>query len=160
MPQELDLEALLEYFTFQNIFTDRTLIKGTRILPADTWLRVDTRGEREPLLNRYWDFHFTNAMGPVDPDAAREQLDGLPNQAVQRQLVSDVPVGAYLSGGMHSGTITALASRNLPDLRRFTIGFDLSAAQRAELRFDEHAKAEAVARHLRTATIRESAQGL
>ena len=150
LPRELDVEALLEYFTFQNIFTDRTLIKGVRILPAGTWLRIDARGEREPGLVRYWDFHFTNAMDPGDPAAAREQLDGLLRQAVQRQLVSDVPVGAYLSGGMDSGTITALASQHVPDLRTFTIGFDLSAAQGIELRFDERAKAEAVARHLRT----------
>ena len=46
-------------------------------------------------------------------------------EAVERQLVSDVPVGAYLSGGMDSGAIVALASRSVPRLQTFTAGFEL-----------------------------------
>ena len=57
-----------------------------------------------------------------------EELDRLFRQAVTRQLVSDVDVGAYLSGGMDSGSITALAARQLPYIKTFTCGFDLSSA--------------------------------
>ena len=148
--RDLDEEALLEYFTFQNIFTDRTLVAGLRILPAGSWMRVDSRSTQAPIIVRYWDFWFHEPDGVIDPSAAREELDRLLQQAVRRQLVADVEIGAYLSGGMDSGTITALASQHVPRLRTFTIGFDLSTAQGIELRFDERAKAEAIARHFRT----------
>jgi asparagine synthase (glutamine-hydrolysing) len=61
---------------------------------------------------------------------------------VTRQLVSDVDVAAYLSGGMDSGTITAIASSSLSNLRTFTCGFDLSSASGIELNFDERPAAE------------------
>ena len=57
-------------------------------------------------------------------------------QAVNRQLVSDVEIGCYLSGGMDSGTITALSSKELPYIKTFTCGFDLSSASGIELAFD------------------------
>ena len=71
-----------------------------------------------------------------------EQLDFLFQQAVNRQMVSDVPIGAYLSGGMDSGSITALVARQLPQLTTFTVGFDLHSATGMELAFDERSKAE------------------
>jgi asparagine synthase (glutamine-hydrolysing) len=64
---------------------------------------------------------------------------------VDRQCVSDVPVGSYLSGGIDSGTITALAARRFGRIRTFTGGFDLSEAQGRELRFDERELAEKMA---------------
>ena len=51
---------------------------------------------------------------------------------MKRQLISDVEIGSYLSGGMDSGTITAIASQNLNNLRSFTCGFDLSSASGLE----------------------------
>jgi asparagine synthase (glutamine-hydrolysing) len=63
-------------------------------------------------------------------------------QAVSRQMISDVDVGSYLSGGMDSGSITALAAKQLPFMRTFTVGFDLNSASGVELGFDERSKAE------------------
>ncbi|MGH9960627.1 MAG: asparagine synthetase B family protein, partial [Pyrinomonadaceae bacterium] len=79
---------------------------------------------------------------PADEREDVEELDRLFRQAVKRQLVSDVELGAYLSGGMDSGSITAVAATHLPYIKSFTCGFDLSSASGLELGFDEREKAE------------------
>jgi asparagine synthase (glutamine-hydrolysing) len=148
--RELDREALLEYFTFQNIFTDKTLIAGVRLLPAGSFLRIPLAATTEPEPRRYWDFDFSEDEKVRDEGEYLEELDRLFRQAVGRQLVSDVDVGAYLSGGMDSGSITAVAARQLPYLKTFTCGFDLHSASGLELNFDERQKAEHMSYLFRT----------
>lgn len=141
--REVDLKALLEYFTFQNIFTDRTLLKGIRILPAGCWAKVALASNNQNLTShRFWDFDFQEPEKPLSQEEYAEELDRLFRQAVGRQLVSDVEIGSYLSGGMDSGSITALAAAQLPYIKTFTCGFDLHSASGLELGFDEREKAE------------------
>lgn len=135
----LDLEGLVEYLTFQNFFTDRTLFKDIKILKAGCFLEITSEGRVE--YEQYWDFNFCGSL-KVTQEHAIEELDCLFKQAVERQVVSDVPVNAYLSGGIDSGAITMIASKILPHLRSFTVGFDLSSASGLELSFDERTKAE------------------
>jgi asparagine synthase (glutamine-hydrolysing) len=146
MKREIDLEALLEYFTFQNIFTDRTLLKDIKLFPAGCWSRIalgsngtDTRALK---IRRYWDFNFQEPENQDTEPEYIEELDRLFRQAVSRQLVGDVELGAYLSGGMDSGSITAIAASQLPYIKTFTCGFDLHSASGLELGFDEREKAE------------------
>ena len=140
----MDEQALFEYFTFQNFFTDRTLFRDVRLLPAGTCLRVAADSEGVPAPRRYWDYHFAEPDTPRDEAEYVEELDRLFQQAVNRQLISDVEVGAYLSGGMDSGSVTALAARQLPYIRTFTAGFDISSASGVEMGFDERDEAEAM----------------
>ena len=147
--RNLDKKALLEYFTFQNIFTDRTLIEGLKLLPAAHIARF-TLGNTTPTITRYWDYRFREPNTPKDPREYREELDRLMRQAVSRQLVTDVEIGSYLSGGMDSGTLTALAARELPYIKTFTCGFDMSSASGIELTFDERIKAEAMSAKFKT----------
>jgi len=147
----LDREALFEYFTFQNIFTDRTLLQGLRMLPAGHYAVCGaTPGSPAPVPVKYWDFDFVEPSGESDERELREELDRLVQQAVQRQLVSDVELGTYLSGGVDSGTITAIASKRHPYLKTFTIGFDLTSASGLELAFDERPQAESMSRLFRS----------
>ncbi len=139
---EVDKKALLEYFTFQNFFTDRTLFKDIRILPAGHFLMISPDKGYDFSSMRYWDFNFTEPENPSDPREYMEELDRLFCQAVKRQLVSDVEVGAYLSGGLDSGSITSVASSQLPYIKSFTCGFDLHSASGLEMGFDEREKAE------------------
>jgi asparagine synthase (glutamine-hydrolysing) len=137
----IDKEALLEYFTFQNLFTDRTLLQDVRLLPAGTYMCLHADGHSSGPV-RYWDYRFEEPDKPGDEREYLEELDRLFRQAVTRQLISDVDVGAYLSGGMDSGSITAVAATQLPYLKTFTCGFDLRSASGLELGFDEREKAE------------------
>ena len=139
----LNKPALLEYFTFQNIFTDQTLLQDIKILPAGHLLTLSTR-HPEPRMNKYWDYRFREPEKPLKKEEYIEELDRLFKQAVNRQLVSDVELGAYLSGGMDSGSITAVATQSIPNLKTFTVGFDLSSASGMELAFDERKQAEAM----------------
>lgn len=138
----LDKEALVEYLTFQNYLTSRTLFAGVRLLPAGTHLTLESGGNADAAPVQYWDYDFREPDSPADDREYAEELDRLFRQAVRRQLVSDVDVGSYLSGGIDSGSITAVAAAELPRLRTFTCGFDLSSASGLELGFDERAKAE------------------
>jgi asparagine synthase (glutamine-hydrolysing) len=140
--------ALSEYFTFQNIFSDLTLFDGIRLLPPGTQLTIDEG--TEPRQRRYWDFQFTADSFDLSPQAASDCLYHLFERAVQRQLVADVPVGSYLSGGLDSGSITAVASRAIPRITTFTGGFDLSSASGLEVGFDERQASEMLSNRFKT----------
>lgn len=142
---EVDKEALLEYFTFQNIFTNKTLHKDIQILEAGHYFEIDLLSKNIEKT-QYWDFDFSEPETIKDEREYIEELDRLFTQAVERQLVADVKVGSFLSGGMDSGSITAIASNHFQKsndfLKTFTVGFDLSSASGMELAFDERAKSE------------------
>ena len=101
-------------------------------------------------ITRYWDWDFSHVRSDISFAEASEETRRLFEQAVTRQLVSDVPVGAYLSGGMDSGSIVAVASRSLPHMPTFTGGFDLSSVSGLEVGFDERKHAETMASAFRT----------
>jgi asparagine synthase (glutamine-hydrolysing) len=150
--RRLNKPALLEYFTFQNIFTDQTLLEDIRLLPAGHYCILDCSTQRSPKLKRFqfWDYHFRDPDQPASKTEYLEELDRLFRQAVNRQLICDVELGAYLSGGMDSGSITAIAAQQFPYLKTFTCGFDLSSASGIELGFDERTKAEAMSARFKT----------
>jgi asparagine synthase (glutamine-hydrolysing) len=142
--------ALNEYFTFQNVLTDATLFDGVRLLQPGCTLTLEVCDGAEPVIDRYWDYPFPEEAEDVSPEDATDRLYDVFLDAVTRQLVSDVPVGSYLSGGMDSGSITAIAVRGVPRLSTFTGGFDLSSASGLELAFDEREAAEEMANVLKT----------
>ena len=136
--------GLAEYFTFQNTLSDATLFDGVRMLPAGHSIRVSEDGaSARPTL--YWDLAFE----PDESVAPEEWVEGVRTafeRAVTRQLVSDVPIGSYLSGGLDSSSIALVASRATPRLMTFTGGFDLESVTGFEAVFDERAEAEAISR--------------
>ncbi|MDH0732165.1 asparagine synthase (glutamine-hydrolyzing) [Pseudomonas sichuanensis] len=149
--RSLDKEALLEYFTFQNIFTDKTLLNDVKLMPAGHYAVLDLKRKSPQLeMTQYWDFDFREPEHDISDEEYREELDRLFKQAVNRQLVTDVELGSYLSGGMDSGSITALAARSYPYMKTFTCGFDLNSASGIEMNFDERSKAEYMSYHFKT----------
>lgn len=146
--KKIDVEALLEYFTFQNVFSHNTLFHDIKMLPPASYLSISLH--EAPQISSYWDYHFRESYPIRHEEEYVEELDRLFQQAVKRQMRSDVPVGSYLSGGMDSGSITALASKFNNELKTFTIGFDLNSASGLELAFDERNKAEFMSYLFRT----------
>lgn len=147
--RNISYAGLNEYFTFQNIFSDLTLFDNIKLLPPGSFLCAPLYEPREPSITRYWDYTFKTDYSLTE-EACSEHLYHLFVQAVNRQMVADVPVGTYLSGGMDSGSITAVATRNVRRLTSFTCGFDLSSASGMELSFDERASSEIMANAFKT----------
>lgn len=150
-PKKLDTAALLEYFTFQNFFTDRTLVSNVSIVPPGHFIEINTESDRPaPKIVRYWDFHFREPLYDYSDSEYEEELSALLSQAVHRQMISDVPVGVYLSGGIDSGALAALAVKHRPNIDSFTCGFDLSSASGIELGFDERERARTLSQSIGT----------
>jgi asparagine synthase (glutamine-hydrolysing) len=146
----LDREALALYLRFCYVPAPRTIHTHARKLVPGTILTLSARDlhEREPRPEPYWRYEDVALAGLVDP--VREEREGLErlqaalNDAIRLQLVADVPVGAFLSGGIDSSTVVALMqARSSRPVKTFTIGFD-------EAGFDEAPFAAAVAKHLGT----------
>ena len=109
---EVDLNALNEYFTFQNIFSYNTLFKGVHMLPPANTVTV-SREMKFVKHRSWWDYDFSKTNNEMSFGKAKERTKRLFEQAVTRQMVSDVPVGAYLSGGIDSGSIASVASKKV-----------------------------------------------
>lgn len=139
--RRVDLTALHEYLTFGYITGAHTIVQGIRRLPPAHLLVVrDGRAMCRP----YWEFTFQPAAKPPPEAEAVERLEDLLRQAVRRRLISDVPLGAFLSGGLDSSAVVALmAEASTRPVQTFTVGFE-------ESDYSELEDARVVAEHLRT----------
>jgi asparagine synthase (glutamine-hydrolysing) len=124
VPRELDADAIPAYLTFGYVPTPRTFFAGVRSLPPGHVLTLEQDGE--PRIERYWEPERPrdNHRG-ASLDAAASDVRQLLEQAVGRRLTSDVPIGAFLSGGIDSSAIVAAMARaSAEPVPTFTIGFD------------------------------------
>ncbi len=137
--RELDPEALVRYLAIEYVPAPRTIHRGVFKLPAGHLAVLDRRGFR---LRRYWELPapLPAHEAPSRAEAEGELLRRLEG-AVARRLVADVPVGVFLSGGVDSSAVAALAARHARPLATFAIGFEESS-------FDESAFARRVATHV------------
>jgi asparagine synthase (glutamine-hydrolysing) len=142
VPRTRDASALPLYLTYGYVPTPGTFYQGIRALPPAHFLVVTERGIEGPTP--YWRVRFEDGhLG--DGQQAEERLRGLLQKAVARRLVADVPVGAFLSGGLDSSSVVAfMAAEAAGRVRTFTIGFA------GGKEYDETAHARVVARHFAT----------
>jgi asparagine synthase (glutamine-hydrolysing) len=119
--QEIDEEALCLYLSLGYIPAPTGIYQGIKKLPPGHLLRVDASGIK---VSRYYDLaaRIENKVTP-DYDGARRELREQIESSVARELVSDVPLGAFLSGGLDSSIITGVMNRLGGDIKTFTIGF-------------------------------------
>ena len=136
-PAEIDLLSIQKYFAHGYIPAPRTHLRGVCKLPAGHQALFEL-GSGQLRVNRHW--RFVQQPKPADPAVAGAELMRRLDEAVQRRLVADVPVGTFLSGGIDSSLVSVLAARHLGAgrLKTFSIGFD-------ETSFDESAHARRVA---------------
>ncbi len=145
---EIDYSALNEYFTFQNQFRFHTLFKNVQLLAPAKILTVRDTGDI--LSYTYWDYNFSETDNEMTEDEAVSETLKLFKTAVKKQMVGDVRVGSYLSGGMDSGSISAVASEETKRLATFTCGFDMSSVTGRESNFDERRDAEIISSYYKT----------
>lgn len=143
---ELDPVALDQTFTFWSPLSPRTAFRDIVTLPPGAWMLLDADGEL--TIRRYWQMRFPYVTGekhdPAPEAEAAAQLRDLLVDATKLRLRADVPVGAYLSGGLDSSTITTLVNRYTPNhLETFSIAFTDAA-------FDESGYQEQMAAALGT----------
>jgi asparagine synthase (glutamine-hydrolysing) len=140
VPRTPDLEAINHYLTLQYVPSPLTAFRGVSRLQPGHWLRWR---DGAVTVQRYWELAYGPKLTAPEPELRAELLDRL-REAVRIRLESEVPLGAFLSGGVDSSAVVALAAGEASGrLRTFSIGF-------AESRFDETRYARMVARRFDT----------
>jgi asparagine synthase (glutamine-hydrolysing) len=143
VPRKLDAVALWEYLGYQSVPAPRTLVAGVKALRPGCWLSVDKTAQVSEGC--YWDL-LANASREAQTASAsesRQRVRELLEEAVALHLVSDVPVGAFLSGGIDSSAIVALVREAGQQPRTFSVVFD-------ETKFDENVYARQIASRFQT----------
>ena len=131
--------ALHEYLTHSFIVGNDAILAGVKRLPPGHWLVVE-RGQTR--CRPYWEFKFEPAA--TNEEEVLERVEDLLRRAVKRRLMSEVPLGAFLSGGLDSSAVVALMAQcSDRPVRTFTIGFE-------ESEYSEIEDARVVAKHLGT----------
>lgn len=144
----IDRGALALLMRHNYIAAPHSIHQGIAKLEPGTMLRVSLAAQ-EPQVQRYWDFLATARAGRArpfagSPEQAVDALEALMKEAIGQQMVADVPLGAFLSGGIDSSTVVALMqAQSSRPVKTFTIGFH-------EEGYDEAVHAKAVAAHLGT----------
>jgi asparagine synthase (glutamine-hydrolysing) len=148
---KLNVTGMAEYLSFMNFISDETLFDGVHLLPAGTIASLPLAGANAGKLSmrQFWDYRFTGVGTDYDEAELIDEIEAAFSVAVERQMISDVGVSSYLSGGVDSGSITAIAAGKTNLLRTFTCGFDISNAGDDAI-FDERAAARLMSQTFET----------
>jgi asparagine synthase (glutamine-hydrolysing) len=145
---EVDRDALALFLRYSYIPAPYSIYRGVRKIEAGTLVRIRL-GDADPIKETYWSARDVATFGQREPWRGNDadgvaELERLINQSVALQLVADVPVGAFLSGGIDSSVVVALAqTQSSHPINTFSIGFD-------EKEYNEAHHAKAIAHHLGT----------
>jgi asparagine synthase (glutamine-hydrolysing) len=148
VPRVIDLDALDQYLAMEYVPSPRSIFKGISKLTPGHFLSWDQETGRERIV-RYWNVDLRaseqpGAGGGKTDDQQAAELREVLKESVRRELISDVPLGVFLSGGIDSSAVAAMMSELTPgNVSSFSIGFN-------DPSFDESAYARQVAKHLGT----------
>ena len=136
----IDEEALFAYFRFQYIPSPHTIYREVKKLQPGHFL---TAINNEIRIEKYWDLETEN-LQDTDNTAPVDKTRKLLEASIKMHLIADVPVGVFLSGGLDSSVLAAIASKMVPNINTFSIVFDNSPRE------DERVFSRQVAKYLRT----------
>jgi asparagine synthase (glutamine-hydrolysing) len=139
--RDLDPTAIEDYFAYGYVPEGKSIYRGVGKLPPAHFLTI-RRGHALPAAQAYWDLSFRETTA-ISEAQAEEELIARLREAVKLRLISEVPLGAFLSGGVDSSAIVALMAGATDPVDTFSIGFKQAA-------FDESTYAEQVARQYHT----------
>lgn len=145
LQRQVNPRALDYYFTFRFNHLDETLFQNISKVPPGYWLKVSLNSDERITLVRkqYWDVSSTPSTS--DPQAIENELAAEIRRSVRYQMVSDVPVGTFLSSGVDSSTITGIMAKEFGrKVKTFTVGFDYEGFE------DELAPVRFTSRHFKT----------
>lgn len=142
--KEIDEASLFEYLQFNYIPAPYSVFSGVRKLMPGHYLKVNTSGVYDEEYYKIKTFDEYENLESISYDDAKNKLSNILDKAVERRMISDVPLGAFLSGGIDSSVVVALASRYTDKLRTFSVGY------KDEPMFDETEYACLVARRFNT----------
>lgn len=144
LPLSLNNNALYNYLQFNYIPNNDSIYNQIQKIPPGSYLKVK---DKTITSERYYQINIpesTSSNKQLDYEKSKNEFKNLLQNAVQRRLIADVPLGAFLSGGIDSSVIVALASEYVSDLKTFSIGY------KDEPLFDETRYAELVAEKYKT----------
>lgn len=122
---KIDYTAIYDYLFYQYIPTPKTMYRNCYKLPPAYKLIFDVPSKKVKCISKYWKLHVNTAKGRYRKDEVIcDRLKELLEESVKEQLVADVPVGTFLSGGVDSSIITYISNQFSPDIQTFTIGFE------------------------------------
>ena len=122
VPRDLDLHALDSYFAYQYVPSPLSAFEAVRRLPPGSTLIYE---DGRVAIDRYWQLSYTPPADLPEGPELHEELRRLIREAVTDRMISDVPLGAFLSGGIDSATVVAAMAEASPEpVRTFSIGFE------------------------------------
>jgi len=124
VPEAVSMEALNCFLALGYILAPLSFIEGVKKLEPSHFLRLDLKNRRI-IKQKYWDYacYFSNKTRDNEKDIT-SNIFSLMKQAVKRRMISDVPLGAFLSGGLDSSSVVKIMTEYNPDVMAFSIGFD------------------------------------
>ncbi len=140
--KELNKTGLFKYLAYDYIPNPHTIFKNIYKLPPAHYAIIS---DGKIKVREYWDIKFDETSRPMQVKDYKEDLLTLLKESVKRRLISDVPLGVFLSGGLDSSSVVAMMAELMPaaSIKTFTIGFK-------EKEFDESGDAKTIAKHFKT----------
>lgn len=135
---DIDNASLQHYFTFQYVPEPNTISTDIKILPAGHYVVMNSTLQMNPVS--YHEFRFKPNKG-ISFDEKEKKLRRAVEQSIEYHMLSDVPVGSFLSSGIDSAIITAVASKLCPGIKAFTVAFGVKE-------YSEIENAEGISKHL------------
>ncbi|MCP8686825.1 XrtA/PEP-CTERM system amidotransferase [Marinobacterium sedimentorum] len=132
LDRQLDARAIADYFTFGYIPDPKSILAGVHKLPPGHTLLLE-RGQTQPTIEQYWDASFADPFQVRDQRQLDEELIERLREAVGIRLISEVPIGAFLSGGVDSSAVVALMAGLMQQpVNTCSIGFDVPSFNETE----------------------------